>query len=180
MNSISEKIVKSITNRKADSHKGDYGRAFCVVGSYGMAGAAIISSLSCLRCGVGICDVALSDCIYPIVASNIPESVFSVYSNENDMFVKLYNGVEKVVSAAEKETTNNRMELMAVIVGLKYLKEPVNLNIYSDSAYVVNAFLEDWITSWQLHGWKNANKKPVSNIDLWQELLDLEEITNKE
>ncbi|MBE5757317.1 MAG: ribonuclease HI [Clostridiales bacterium] len=87
--------------------------------------------------------------------------------------ILMYNGYKKEYSGYAEETTNNRMELMAVIVGLKYLKEPVNLNIYSDSAYVVNAFLEDWITSWQLHGWKNANKKPVSNIDLWQELLDL-------
>ena len=87
--------------------------------------------------------------------------------------ILMYNGHAKEYSGYESETTNNRMELTAVIVGLKMLKEPVNLNIYSDSAYVVNAFLEDWITNWQLHNWKNANKKPVSNIDLWTELLDL-------
>ena len=87
--------------------------------------------------------------------------------------ILMYNGRSKEYSGYEAETTNNRMELTAVIVGLKMLKEPVNLNIYSDSAYVVNAFLEDWITNWQLHNWKNANKKPVSNIDLWTELLDL-------
>jgi len=87
--------------------------------------------------------------------------------------ILMYNGRSKEYSGYEDETTNNRMELTAVIVGLKMLKEPVNLNIYSDSAYVVNAFLEDWITNWQLHNWKNANKKPVSNVDLWTELLDL-------
>ena len=87
--------------------------------------------------------------------------------------ILMCNGRQKEYSGFEEMTTNNRMELMAVIVGLKMLKEPVELNIYSDSAYVVNAFLEDWITGWQLKGWKNASKKPVSNIDLWQELLGL-------
>lgn len=130
MNSISEKIVKSITNRKADSHKGDYGRAFCVVGSYGMAGAAIISSLSCLRCGVGICDVALSDCIYPIVASNIPESVFSVYSNENDMFVKLYNGVEKANAVLVGCGCGNTNTIKKVV---QYLIENTNCPLIIDA-----------------------------------------------
>ena len=87
--------------------------------------------------------------------------------------ILMYNGHQKEYSGYEPETTNNRMELTAVIVGLKMLKEPVELNIYSDSAYVVNAFLEDWITNWQLHNWKNASNKPVSNVDLWTELLDL-------
>ena len=87
--------------------------------------------------------------------------------------ILMCNGRQKEYSGFEEMTTNNRMELMAVIVGLKMLKEPVELNVYSDSAYVVNAFLEDWITGWQLKGWKNASKKPVSNIDLWQELLSL-------
>ena len=87
--------------------------------------------------------------------------------------ILMYNGFEKEYSGAENPTTNNRMELMAVIVGLKKLKESVELDIYSDSAYVVNAFLEDWITNWQLNNWKNSQKKTVSNIDLWQELLNL-------
>ena len=87
--------------------------------------------------------------------------------------ILMYNGRQKEYSGYDEMTTNNRMELMAVIEGLKMLKEPVELNIYSDSAYVVNAFLEDWITGWQLKGWKNASKKPVSNVDLWQELLSL-------
>ena len=84
-----------------------------------------------------------------------------------------YNGIEKEMSGVCEQTTNNVMELTAVIEGLKALKEPCNVDVYSDSAYVVNAFLEDWITSWQLNGWKNANKKPVKNVGLWQELLDL-------
>lgn len=87
--------------------------------------------------------------------------------------ILMYNGVSKEYSGYCAETTNNRMELTAVIVGLKMLKEAVDLNIYSDSAYVVNAFLEDWISGWILKGWRTAGKKPVSNVDLWQELLEL-------
>lgn len=88
-------VIKNILNRTADSHKGNYGRAFCVVGSHGMAGAAIISGLSCLRCGVGLCDICLEDAVYPIVASNIPEAVFSVYCDDNDAYKKLKSGVDK-------------------------------------------------------------------------------------
>ena len=68
------------------------------------------------------------------------------------------------------------MELTAVIVGLKMLKEPCEVNIYSDSAYVVNAFLEGWVDSWILSNWKNSKKKPVLNVELWQELLELTKI----
>lgn len=87
--------------------------------------------------------------------------------------ILMYNGVSKEYSGYEPMTTNNRMELTAVIVGLKMLKEPVELNIYSDSAYVVNAFLNDWISSWILKGWRTAGKKPVLNDDLWKELIEL-------
>ena len=87
--------------------------------------------------------------------------------------ILIYNGVEKKYSGGEAMTTNNRMELRAVIEGLKLLKEPVELNIYSDSAYVVNAFLENWIENWQLNGWRTASKKPVQNVEIWQELLEL-------
>ena len=87
--------------------------------------------------------------------------------------ILIYNGIEKEYSGSELQTTNNRMELRAVIEGLKMLKEPVELNIYSDSAYVVNAFLEGWIDNWQANGWRTASKKPVQNVELWQELLSL-------
>ena len=82
-----------------------------------------------------------------------------------------YAGREKVLSGGDVETTNNRMELMAVIVGLEALKEPCEVDIYSDSAYVVNAFLQDWITSWIMKGWRTAGKKEVLNIELWKRLL---------
>lgn len=84
-----------------------------------------------------------------------------------------YNGVEKEFSGVEELTTNNRMELVAVINGLKALKEPCEVDIYSDSAYVVNAFKEKWIFSWQQNAWKTAGKKEVKNVELWQELLQL-------
>lgn len=83
------------------------------------------------------------------------------------------NGKEKIISGGEAETTNNRMELLGVINGLKALKRPTEVDVYSDSAYVVNAFLEDWISYWTTHNWMTKGKKEVANIDLWQELLEL-------
>lgn len=82
-----------------------------------------------------------------------------------------YNGVEKLLSGGEDFTTNNRMELTAVIEGLERIKEPCNVDIYSDSAYVVNAFLQDWITSWVANGWRTKGKGEVLNSDLWKRLI---------
>lgn len=87
--------------------------------------------------------------------------------------VLIYNGVEKQLSGSEKETTNNRMELSAVITALKALKEPCNVTLTTDSKYVCDAINKGWLTSWQKNSWKKADKKPVLNIDLWQELLPL-------
>ena len=84
-----------------------------------------------------------------------------------------YKGKTKELSGYNPNTTNNQMELTAIIEGLKAIKESCVVEIYSDSAYVVNAFLNDWITDWQLRGWKNAQKKPVKNPELWQELISL-------
>ncbi len=84
-----------------------------------------------------------------------------------------YGSAEKTVTGGERETTNNRMELRAVIEGLSALKEPCSVTVYSDSAYVVNAFEFGWITDWQKNGWRTADKKPVKNVELWQELLTL-------
>lgn len=86
--------------------------------------------------------------------------------------ILIYKGKERVISGAEGMTTNNRMELMAVIKGLEALKEPCKVDIYSDSAYVVNAFLQDWITNWQNNGFKTSKGK-VLNIELWQKLIKL-------
>lgn len=70
-------------------------------------------------------------------------------------------------------TTNNKMELTAVIKGLEALKEPCDVTIYSDSQYVVNAFNNNWLKNWQNNGWKKSNKEPVKNIPLWESLISL-------
>lgn len=88
-------------------------------------------------------------------------------------YILEFNGKQKKCAGAERETTNNRMELMAVIEGLKALKEPCKVQLFSDSAYVINAFKNDWITSWQLYNWRNSQKNPVLNRDLWEILIEL-------
>ena len=85
--------------------------------------------------------------------------------------ILLYNGAEKVVSGSSKQTTNNQMEILAVIMGLKALKEPCIVNLYSDSAYVVETFNQGWINNWQKNNWKTADKKDVKNKELWIELF---------
>lgn len=87
--------------------------------------------------------------------------------------VLLFGECKKELSCSEAETTNNRMELMAVIQGLSKLKYPCEVEIYSDSAYVVNAFNQNWLDSWEKNGWRKADNKPVLNADLWQSLLAL-------
>lgn len=87
--------------------------------------------------------------------------------------VLFYKDIKKELSGYEENTTNNRMELLAVINGIKALKEPCNISVYSDSAYTVNAFKQNWINNWQLKNWRTANNKAVKNVDLWQELLAL-------
>jgi len=79
---------------------------------------------------------------------------------------------EREYSGGYIQTTNNRMELMAVIVGLEALTKPCTVEIFSDSKYVTEAFNQGWIWNWQVKGWKTSTKKPVKNIDLWQRLLD--------
>ncbi len=69
------------------------------------------------------------------------------------------------------ETTNQRMELLAAIEGLNSLKKPCKVKLHSDSAYLVNAFTQGWIENWQRNGWLNAKKEPVSNADLWRQLI---------
>jgi ribonuclease HI len=78
-------------------------------------------------------------------------------------------GREKEISGAENPTTNNRMELQAVISALQALKRPVELRLYTDSQYVRRGMLE-WVPQWKARGWKTADKKPVKNQDLWQQL----------
>lgn len=89
--------------------------------------------------------------------------------------ILIYRGIEKEISGGEPSTTNNRMEIFAVIAGLRCLKESCDVTIYSDSAYTVNAFNKGWIQGWKTNGWKKADGKPVLNADLWLELLSLME-----
>lgn len=78
---------------------------------------------------------------------------------------------ERILTGFEAETTNNRMEMLAVIEGLAALKEQCHVAVHSDSSYVVNAFEKGWIENWKRRGWKTAGKQPVKNRDLW-EVLD--------
>ncbi len=82
-----------------------------------------------------------------------------------------YNGKEKVISGGEELTTNNRMELMGVLKGLQAIKKGSKVEVYSDSAYVINAFEKGWLDAWQKNNWKTSNKSPVLNMDLWIALL---------
>ncbi|MGN1201416.1 MAG: ribonuclease HI [Candidatus Caccovivens sp.] len=86
-----------------------------------------------------------------------------------------YKGKEKVLSGGEEMTTNNRMELMAVIMGLESVKEGSVVKVHSDSAYVVNAFNQGWLENWKRAGWKTSSKSDVLNKDLWQRLVSVVE-----
>lgn len=84
-----------------------------------------------------------------------------------------FNETEKELSGGAAHTTNNRMEMMAVIEAIRAVKRPCLLKIHSDSALIINAMTKGWIESWQSRGWKKADKKPVENQDLWMELLNV-------
>ena len=84
--------------------------------------------------------------------------------------VMLYGSARKELSEGFSRTTNNRMEVLAVITGLASLKESCNVNLYSDSKYVVNAIEQGWLEGWKKNGWKKSNKGAVLNVDLWKKL----------
>ena len=92
--------------------------------------------------------------------------------------VLVYGNTEKEISGGNSDTTNNRMELTAVIEALKMLKMPCNVTLTTDSKYVCDAINQQWVYSWKKSGWKKADKKPALNVDLWEELLPLLEIHN--
>ena len=89
--------------------------------------------------------------------------------------VLIYNGKERELSGVAENTTNNQMELTAVVEALSMLKEECEVDLYSDSAYVVNAFQQNWIDSWLKNNWRNSQKKPVANRELWEKLISLTE-----
>lgn len=86
--------------------------------------------------------------------------------------ILVYNGKEKEFSGGELDTTNNRMELKGVIEGLRALKEPCIVNVISDSTYVVKA-INEWLKNWVKNNWKSAAKKPVKNVELWQDYIEV-------
>jgi ribonuclease HI len=84
-----------------------------------------------------------------------------------------YGEYEREISGFEANTTNQRMELTAAVQGLAALKEPCSVQVHSDSAYLINAFEQKWLSRWQKNGWQSSQKKPVENRDLWVSLLEL-------
>ena len=94
--------------------------------------------------------------------------------------ILMYKGNKKEISGAKNDTTNNVMELTAVIEALKLLKHKCNVKIYSDSAYVVNAFNNGWIHNWIKNGWKTSGKEPVKNKELWITLYEFTKMHNIE
>ena len=89
-----------------------------------------------------------------------------------------YNKIEKEISGGEAQTTNNRMEITAVMEALATLKEPCNVTLYSDSQYVCNALTKGWAKKWRANNWMRNNREPALNPDLWEKLLDLYEKHN--
>ena len=89
--------------------------------------------------------------------------------------ILIYGDIKREYSDGELSTTNNRMELMAVIIGLEALNRPCEVDLYSDSKYVIDAFNQHWIDSWLKNNWKNSQKKAVKNVDLWKRLLKAKE-----
>ena len=89
-----------------------------------------------------------------------------------------YKGIEKELSGGEHETTNNRMEMTAVISGLKALTEPCEVDIFTDSKYVCDSVVKGWVYSWKKNNWRKADKKPALNPDLWERLLELLKVHN--
>ena len=90
--------------------------------------------------------------------------------------ILMYKDVKKEISGGKKDTTNNVMELTAVIEALKLVKFPCKIKVYSDSAYVVNGFLQGWIYNWIKKNWKTADGKPVKNKELWEALYNFTKI----
>ncbi len=86
-------------------------------------------------------------------------------------YILFYKNKSKEFSGVDPCTTNNQMEITAVVNGLNQIKEPCNVTIYTDSAYTMNAFDQGWIDNWQANNWRTASKKPVKNCELWQSLL---------
>lgn len=86
--------------------------------------------------------------------------------------ILIYNGIEKEIVGFEKDTTNNKMEMMAVLKGLESLKEPCKVILYSDSAYVVNSITNRWVYGWKKNNWIKSDKSKAKNIEIWENILN--------
>lgn len=87
--------------------------------------------------------------------------------------ILIYNDIKKEISGGENPTTNNKMELTAALNALLMLKHPCQVDLYSDSAYLINCFKNDWLKAWKKNNWVNSKKEPVKNVDLWMKLDEL-------
>ena len=87
--------------------------------------------------------------------------------------ILMYRKAVKEISGCAEDTTNNRMEITAAMMALKALKEKCRVDIYTDSAYLSNAFIKGWLNNWVNSGWKKADRKPVENRDLWERMYEL-------
>lgn len=85
--------------------------------------------------------------------------------------ILFYKGFQKEIAGAQMDTTNNRMELTAALKALECLKEPCDVELYTDSAYLCNAFVQRWVDNWQKNGWRTSKKEPVENQDIWEQLI---------
>lgn len=92
--------------------------------------------------------------------------------------ILIYNGTEKEISGGIKSTTNNRMELYAVVKGLSLLKYPCDVELYSDSAYIIDSINKGWVYAWQLKNWTKSDDQKVKNVDLWQQIFKYMDIHN--
>lgn len=86
--------------------------------------------------------------------------------------ILVYQGRERELCGAEKETTNNRMELMGALAGLEALKEPCQVTLISDSRYLCESISQKWVFQWEQNGWRKKDKKPALNVDLWERILE--------
>lgn len=127
-------------------------------------------------------------CLHCNIAHNIVKGMFIMSNKKVEIFtdgacsgnpgpggygvILRYNGLEKEISGGEKETTNNRMELTAILVGLSTLNQSCDVTIYSDSKYAIDAIKLGWVYKWKKNNWMRNKKDPALNVDIWKKILE--------